>query len=199
MRATLKGEARRCIRDYAQLPGIALAPGMGLPALLVEPSSGLASAWTDANDSHGQGEVACRQEGGSVIGSLTRGQWVLHQPAQLAVVVSNLFWCQAVEAALEATAGAQGMEDEADSCGAGAALLALERCCAHQLEDLIRLVRGGLTELQRRVSTTCLHGRLSCRTPLPARCGPCSLAACHMGSAACLSRVLLLPICTHQP
>jgi hypothetical protein len=77
---------------------------------------------------------------------LSRAQWAVHQPAQLSILVSNVFFCAAVEAALDGS-----------FCAAGA-LEALARACDGLLADLVRLVRGGLTELQRRVRAGGLQG-----------------------------------------
>ena len=150
MRNSLKSEARRCMREYAQLPGIALIPSGGEAAaaalgVQAEASSGLEAGWVGSSESQGQlgGGAQAEKDESFTIDGLWRGQWALLQPAQRAVVVWTVFWCQAVEAALEAAAAGGG--------GAAAALAALERVCGDQLEDLIRLVRGGLTELQRRV------------------------------------------------
>ncbi|KAJ9531588.1 hypothetical protein QJQ45_014947, partial [Haematococcus lacustris] len=66
-----------------------------------------------------------------------RAQWVLHQPAQLVIVVSQIFWCAAVEAALKA----------ADAL---AALTDYLQTNIKQLAELTRLVRGELTQLNRR-------------------------------------------------
>jgi hypothetical protein len=161
MRLALKAEARRCVREYAQLPGMAI---VGEASLGPEVSSGLASGWVGGTVSEpgvrsGGGGGGMSAAGGQARqgreelqaggwGLMSRGQWALHQPAQLAIVISNVFWCHAAEAALEAAAAG----DVTRGAAAGASLGDLERRCGEQLEDMIRLVRGGLTELQRRVS-----------------------------------------------
>jgi len=169
MRTALRSEAKRCIHEYAQLPGIAAAGGSS-GAGLVYDTAGAASAGADQYSSgqqetppaakpsgfeqpddvqqqqqQQQAEVGAEATAFSTAG-LTRSQWAVHQPAQLAIVVSNIFWCQAVESALD------GGWADGQGGGVGAALGALMSCCGAQLEELIRLVRGGLTELQRRVS-----------------------------------------------
>eukprot|EP00775_Hariotina_reticulata_P007079 gene7079-7292_t len=76
--------------------------------------------------------------------------WVLAQPAQLALLVSSVFWCQAVEEAFSAVDNAQE-------------LLQLHARCVIQLEELTALVRGPLSNLERKsvvaLITTDVHHR----------------------------------------
>ena len=148
MRATLRAEARRCMREYAGLPGVALSSGGTSWAQLEAASEpGLAPA---IGSSAVQGESVGEDTGSACSRSgLTRAQWAACQPAQLAVVVSNVYWCQAVKAALLAGGG-----DSCSSVGdtAPEALWTLAARCSEQLEELLCLVRGGLTALQRQVS-----------------------------------------------
>lgn len=167
MRTALRNETKRCIREYADLPGIAGGAG---PALDVVPGAADApsvpapvyqgKAWVgegrrgDAVDAReAEGDQGSSFQAASPAASMSRAQWALCQPAQLAILVSNVFWCQAVESALEeASDGGSGAGRGAGGNAAAAALLVLEARCGEQLDELIRLVRGGLNELQRRVS-----------------------------------------------
>jgi hypothetical protein len=138
MRAALRAEGRRCMREYAGLPGVALAGGGEAEwalAAAAGPEAPVADAALRGTDKGGRPAA------------MTRAQWAVCEPAQLAVLVSNVFWCQAVEGALLAAGGGGG----GSSAGADA-LRVLAARCGEQLQELIRLVRGGLTSLQRRVS-----------------------------------------------
>ncbi|WIA37814.1 hypothetical protein OEZ86_014676 [Tetradesmus obliquus] len=78
--------------------------------------------------------------------------WVLAQPAQLAVLVSNIHWGQDVEAAL-LTGPASAAQQ----------LQQLQARCVLQLEELTELVRGPLSSLERKsvvaLITTDVHNR----------------------------------------
>ncbi|KAF8058456.1 DNAH6 [Scenedesmus sp. PABB004] len=91
-------------------------------------------------------------------GAAGRAGWALAQPAQLAVLAANVHWCAAVEAALGGGApGAPG------GAGAAAQLQALAARCVVQLEELTELVRGPLTDLERKsvvgLITSDVHAR----------------------------------------
>jgi dynein heavy chain len=73
--------------------------------------------------------------------SSRRPGWVLAQPAQLAVLVSNIHWGQDVEAALLT-----------GPASAAHQLQQLQARCVLQLEELTELVRGALSSLERKVS-----------------------------------------------
>ncbi|KAK3247052.1 hypothetical protein CYMTET_43439 [Cymbomonas tetramitiformis] len=67
-----------------------------------------------------------------------RSEWVLQQPAQLVLVISQVFWCQAVVDCLEGDNLAHDMADFFDQNVA-------------QLKELTALVRGDLTKLHRKI------------------------------------------------
>eukprot|EP00879_Flechtneria_rotunda_P011718 GHRR01012239.1.p1 GENE.GHRR01012239.1~~GHRR01012239.1.p1 ORF type:complete len:1535 (+),score=570.67 GHRR01012239.1:286-4605(+) len=81
-----------------------------------------------------------------------RPGWVLSQPAQVAVLASNIHWCQAIERAL--TGGSVIVTHELEQ---------LQTHCVLQLEELTNLVRGALNDLQRKsvvaLITTDVHNR----------------------------------------
>jgi dynein heavy chain len=64
-----------------------------------------------------------------------RPKWVLDWPAQCVLNVSQMYWTREVEAAMRAK-GARGVREYLETCN-------------NQLQDLVKLVRGGLTKMQR--------------------------------------------------
>jgi len=67
-----------------------------------------------------------------------RTKWVLEQPAQLVLVVSQMHWCAAIEAKLS-------------SANPNAGLQNFLQVSIRQLADLTRLVRGELSSLHRKI------------------------------------------------
>lgn len=80
-----------------------------------------------------------------------RSAWVLQWPSQVVLAVTAIHWTQEVG---EAMAGAPG----------GGALAAAARRCTAQLADVVELVRGELSALQR------CAGRPRPEVPSGARC-----------------------------
>jgi dynein heavy chain len=53
-----------------------------------------------------------------------RPEWVLQQPAQLVIAVSQVFWCAAVEEALQSDTPVQKLADVHEVCA-----VSVQRCC----------------------------------------------------------------------
>eukprot|EP01018_Ginkgo_biloba_P018807 Gb_18324 [translate_table: standard] len=68
-----------------------------------------------------------------------RQEWVLRHPAQIVIMISQVYWCHSVETALS---NDNGQIVESD-------LLHYRNQCLKQLEDLSALVRGNLLPLER--------------------------------------------------
>jgi dynein heavy chain len=64
-----------------------------------------------------------------------RNKWVLEWPGSVAIVIGQMYWTSEVEVAVE-SGGTQGVRTYAEKC-------------TSQLDELIDLVRGNLTKLQR--------------------------------------------------
>ncbi|GFR44385.1 hypothetical protein Agub_g5605 [Astrephomene gubernaculifera] len=67
-----------------------------------------------------------------------RSGWVLKQPAQLVIAISQVYWCHGVEEALKSTDPVQALGD-------------YRMINVRQLADLTKLVRGELSSLHRRI------------------------------------------------
>lgn len=72
-----------------------------------------------------------------------RKEWVLKHPAQLVLMISQVYWCHSVENALE--------NEKAESTEL--ILSAYKDQCIKQLADLSVLVRSDLHALERRILT----------------------------------------------
>lgn len=59
-----------------------------------------------------------------------RSEWVLQQPAQLVIAISQVFWCAAVETALKAPVPVQKLADVHE---VGSTVPVVCEVCAHQL------------------------------------------------------------------
>jgi hypothetical protein len=81
------------------------------------------------------------KQGARTYSSQDRCRWILQQPAQLVIAVSNIFWCQNVDAILSSTKALEQM-------------LAFRDENIAQLAELTELVSSELTPLQRRVLVT---------------------------------------------
>lgn len=74
-----------------------------------------------------------------------RTQWVLQWPGQVVLAVSAIYWTQEVSAAM---AGSGSAGADAATPGKGA-LAAVAAKCTSQLEEVVGLVRGELSKLNR--------------------------------------------------
>lgn len=74
-----------------------------------------------------------------------RTRWVLQWPGQVVLAVSAIYWTQEVAVAMSGTA-ANG--DPAPNGGKGALQAVADRCTA-QLGEVVELVRGELSNLNR--------------------------------------------------
>lgn len=109
------------------------------PLLLCVQARGSVEMWLTSVETHMRQSVrAAAKRGVREYPSAERTQWVLSNPAQLVIVVSNIFWCQAVEQCFAA----------ADPL---VALQAFYKTGLSQLAELTALVRGELTSLERKV------------------------------------------------
>lgn len=77
--------------------------------------------------------------------STPRTQWVLQWPGQIVLAVSGIYWTQEVATAMEAK-----VPDAAGKAGNGALAAVAEKCTA-QLGEVVELVRGELSNLNRSV------------------------------------------------
>lgn len=82
-----------------------------------------------------------------------RTQWVLQWPGQVVLAVSAIYWTQDVSAAMAGTATSN---DGAVGARKGA-LAAVAARCTTQLEEVVELVRGELSNLNRSVGSPCLN------------------------------------------
>ena len=90
-------------------------------------------------------------EGKETYEKTDRAQWVKEYPGQIVATVSQVYWCYETEAAI------RGMEENPESMDSWYA------SNNYQLEQLVDLVRGPLTDIQRKIIvaliTTDVHGR----------------------------------------
>ena len=68
--------------------------------------------------------------------TIARPTWTLHWPAQVVLVVSQIFWTQDVQAAL-ADGGTRGLQAYTDAC-------------TQQMQHIVLMVRGDLSKLERK-------------------------------------------------
>lgn len=83
-------------------------------------------------------QEVCRR-GLAAYPSTPRTSWVLQWPSQVVLAVSAIFWTQEVAEVMQGSAGPGGK----------GALAAVAERCTGQLNDVVELVRGDLSSLNR--------------------------------------------------
>lgn len=95
----------------------------------------------------------CRQ-GVAAYACSPRTSWVLAWPGQVVLAVSAIFWTQEVGAAM---AGEPAVAADGSAVPGGkGALAAVAARCTRQLEDVVQLVRGELSNLNRCMLSVCI-------------------------------------------
>jgi dynein heavy chain len=94
-------------------------------------------------------QEVCRQ-GILTYASTPRSAWVLQWPGQVVLAVSQIFWTQEVSAAMlgQYPEGADELTS-ASSAGGKGALAAVASRCTKQLMEVVEVVRGELSNLNR--------------------------------------------------
>jgi dynein heavy chain len=93
-------------------------------------------------------QEVCRQ-GIAAYATTPRAAWVLQWPGQVVLAVSAIYWTQEVAAAM---AGPAAGSDAVQAAGAGSgtgALAGVAARCTAQLGEVVELVRGELSNLNR--------------------------------------------------
>lgn len=75
-----------------------------------------------------------------------RSSWVLEWPSQVVLAVSAIFWTQEVSEAMQ---GAPPADSAKATSGGKGALAAVAAKCTSQLNEVVELVRGELSVLNR--------------------------------------------------
>ncbi|KAK9815239.1 hypothetical protein WJX72_000483 [[Myrmecia] bisecta] len=123
---------------------------------------GAVESWLTAVETQMRAALkAATKKGLKDYASMERLDWVRQQPAQLVIVVSNIFWCKQVEECFTADEPLQ-------------ALQAFYQQNVDQLTALCGLVRGGLSQLERKIMvaliTVDVHNRDIVETLVAEKC-----------------------------
>jgi dynein heavy chain len=93
-------------------------------------------------------QEVCRQ-GIAAYATTPRAAWVLQWPGQVVLAVSAIFWTQEVAAAMAAPAAGSNAVKVAEPGSGKGALAGVAARCTAQLGEVVELVRGELSNLNR--------------------------------------------------
>lgn len=128
-------------------------------------------------------QEVCRK-GLDAYAATPRSSWVLEWPSQVVLAVSSIYWTQEVAEAMQGRPAAGGDSAAAGQGGKGV-LAAVAAKCTSQLNEVVELVRGELSVLNR----CALHAVPALSTVLPPKLvlQPASLVAGPACISICIS------------